>query len=206
MKLYIYFIFLAGLLNITPTRAMDDFSPEFQALFRAIGTIERKERESFVQERHSLSHILPPLHARKKISFYMGKKVSSSKKGTHLSKQKRIACPHCTKIFSNNSHRNRHIATAHIKSRFWCDRQDCKKSFPRLDTLKEHKFQVHDSNEDRFFCTIDGCTRNFGCKSTLVKHLRGRHDLIMAPGTSEYLRLTQCMFRMSDESSESPSN
>ncbi len=196
MKPYIYLLLLAGLFNITTTRAMDDFPPrEAQTLFMAI---ERKEGEGFFRPGNSPSNMRPPLPAGKKTIFYRKKETSWGKK--------KIACPYCTKEYSNNSHCNRHIETAHNESKFLCDRQNCEKSFPRLDTLQEHKRQVHNKKKDRFLCAVYGCPGkgNFGCKASLVKHLKRQHGLMMIIGTEEYDRLTQYTSPMPDESSESP--
>ena len=200
MKLYKYLILLVGLLNITATKTMDGFSPESKALFQAI---ERQQGEGFFDERSPLSHVIRDTpRARKKIVFCIREKSSYNKIGcTH---------PGCIKRFSNRSHRNRHVETAHNKSQFWCDRLDCTKSFPRLDTLKEHKLQVHDSKNLRYLCTIAGCQKKgtYGCRSSLVKHLRRDHDLEMRLASPEYRRLTQLTYEApeSDSSGSSPSS
>lgn len=185
MKLHIFFLVLTGLFTSFQTKAMDYFSPESQALFLAI---EKEKGTIFFQKSSS-----------PKIIFKCSKSAPTAKKTKD--------CPHCTRKFSNNSHLTRHIQTAHIKTRFKCDRPNCRKSFPRRDTLKEHIFQVHDSRE-RFKCTLDGCTGkgDFGCRSTLVKHLRKKHNLHMIPGTPEYAQLTQCTFHIPDETLESSSS
>ena len=205
MKLYIYLILLVGLLNITSTQTMDGFSPESKALFMAI---EAEQGEGFFAQHppilQAFIHTPAPARktqraprARKKISFANKVKKDSTKKGT-------VECPHCPRTFTNRSHCNRHVITAHENSViFSCPRPSCASSFPRLDTLQEHVRQVH-TNKIRHYCPEIGCTRkrNYGCKSSLIKHLRRDHELEMTPGTPEYDRLTRDTY-MAIESDES---
>lgn len=81
-------------------------------------------------------------------------------------------CSQCGKLFSNQSHLNRHIRTIHQKRRDQvCEH--CNKSFGLPETLQVHIRNVH--NKQRDF-TCPRCDRSFSEKKSLTVHIATVHD------------------------------
>jgi hypothetical protein len=87
-------------------------------------------------------------------------------------------CAQCDTPFDKQFLLERHASNSGHAS-FLCDRQDCGKTFLRLDTYQRH-WKVHQDDTERFpckYCKKYRGTNGFKRKDHLTQHLRGYHHI-----------------------------
>ena len=89
------------------------------------------------------------------------------------SKQSKLKCDSCDKVFQKVSNKKRHFLKVHYEAVLFCD--ICGKGFNREDTLLNHKSLVHSSEKLVFSC--ENCDSTFSLKKNLNQHMRKFHSL-----------------------------
>ena len=85
-----------------------------------------------------------------------------------------VPCTLFLKKFRNESEKNRHIKTVHMKQRnFKC--KLCRKAFSDLTPLKYHIKSAHGDGSDLFQCNI--CNKTITTKRNLIKHKNKFHKV-----------------------------
>ena len=102
-------------------------------------------------------------------------------KGVH-EKLKNYVCHQCGQEFGYSQSLKTHMKRVHEKFKCLCE--ICKKEFPSVTALRDHKQIVHDG-VNKYECKI--CHKNFGCGSHLRRHYLNLHKVKKKGETLEFI-------------------
>lgn len=104
----------------------------------------------------------------------------SAKHQQKRQRPKRLKCPHCQLLFSNNGQLRGHVRTHTGERPFSCDHPNCGKTFTRNEELTRHK-RIHTGLRP-YACSV--CGKRFGRKDHLKKHQRTHDRRLTFPSTA----------------------
>ncbi|XP_035664908.1 zinc finger protein 271-like [Branchiostoma floridae] len=90
-----------------------------------------------------------------------------------LKGNKLFLCDHCGQFFNNKDFKRHELALSEA-SPYKCEWKNCKSTFKRMFTLKNHVRHVHEKN--CFPCPYEGCEKTFGVRSVMMKHYKVHTD------------------------------
>ena len=87
----------------------------------------------------------------------------------------KFKCPHCPKLFSQNSSVHKHIRSVHEGVKYACNQ--CEKQYPSQDNLIRHIQSIHEGV--KYAC--DQCDYEAAERGKLTKHIQSMHEGVKYP-------------------------